>query len=200
MNYLAHIYLSQDQELLTIGNFMADHIKGRKYKNYPTELQKGILLHRQIDSFTDTHKIVKISKRRLNERYGLYRGVVIDIFYDHFLAKNWHAYSDVTLDTYTQNFYATLKENFEYLPDKIKHMSTYLIRDNWLLSYARVEGIQRVLEGMNRRTNNRGQIDLAIYDLEANYHDFEKDFVSFFADLISFTNKKITEIDETYDS
>ncbi len=180
MNYLAHIYLSRDHELITIGNFMADGIKGNKYKTYPEDIQKGILLHRQIDSFTDTHKIVRISKRRLNDRYGLYRGVVIDILYDHFLAKNWNDYSEIDLPTYTQNFYDSLSRNFDILPDKIQYMSKYLIRDNWLLSYAEKEGIQKVLEGMNRRTKNRSQMDLAINDLEAHYGDFESDFQQFF--------------------
>ena len=199
MNYLAHIYLSRDHELITIGNFMADHIKGNKYKNFSEDLQKGILLHRQIDSFTDTHKIVKISKRRLNDRYGLYRGVVIDIFYDHFLAKNWKNYSEIDLPTYTQNFYDSLNRNFDILPDKIKYMSKYLIRDNWLLSYAEMDGIQKVLEGMNRRTKNRSQMYLAINDLEAHYGDFEKDFQQFFDELIAFTSNKLIEINKLYD-
>ncbi len=199
MNYLAHIYLSKDHELITIGNFMADHIKGNKYKTFPEDLQKGILLHRQIDSFTDTHKIVKISKRRLNDRYGLYRGVVIDILYDHFLAKNWKDYSEIDLPTYTQNFYASLNRNFDILPDKIQYMSKYLIRDNWLLSYAKKEGIQKVLEGMNRRTKNRSQMDLAINDLETHYEDFETDFQQFFEELIAFTDNKLIEINKLYD-
>ena len=199
MNYLAHIYLSGDHELITIGNFMADHIKGNKYKTFPEDLQKGILLHRQIDSFTDTHKIVKISKRRLNDRYGLYRGVVIDILYDHFLAKNWKDYSEIDLPTYTQNFYGSLTRNFDILPEKIQYMSKYLIRDNWLLSYAEKEGIQKVLEGMNRRTKNRSQMDLAINDLEAHYEDFETDFQQFFDELIAFTDNKLIEINKLYD-
>jgi len=199
MNYLAHIYLSRDHELITIGNFMADHIKGNKYKNFSEDLQKGILLHRQIDSFTDTHKIVKISKRRLNDRYGLYRGVVIDIFYDHFLAKNWKNYSEIDLPTYTQSFYDSLNRNFDILPDKIKYMSKYLIRDNWLLSYAEMDGIQKVLEGMNRRTKNRSQMYLAINDLEAHYGDFETDFQQFFDELIAFTGNKLIEINKLYD-
>jgi len=199
MNYLAHIYLSRDHELITIGNFMADGIKGNKYKTYPEDIQKGILLHRQIDSFTDTHKIVKISKRRLNDRYGLYRGVVIDILYDHFLAKNWKDYSEIDLPTYTQNFYASLDRNFDILPDKIQYMSKYLIRDNWLLSYAEKEGIQKVLEGMNRRTKNRSQMDLAINDLEAHYGDFESDFQQFFDELMAFTDNKLIEINKLYD-
>ena len=199
MNYLAHIYLSRDHELITIGNFMADHIKGNKYKTFPEDLQKGILLHRQIDSFTDTHKIVKISKRRLNDRYGLYRGVVIDILYDHFLAKNWKDYSEIDLPTYTQNFYGSLTRNFDILPEKIQYMSKYLIRDNWLLSYAEKEGIQKVLEGMNRRTKNRSQMNLAINDLEAHYEDFETDFQQFFDELIAFTDNKLIEINKLYD-
>ena len=199
MNYLAHIYLSGDHELITIGNFMADHIKGNKYKTFPEDLQKGILLHRQIDSFTDTHKIVKISKRRLNDRYGLYRGVVIDILYDHFLAKNWKDYSEIDLPTYTQNFYASLTRNLDILPEKIQYMSKYLIRDNWLLSYAEKEGIQKVLEGMNHRTKNRSQMNLAINDLEAHYEDFETDFEQFFDELIAFTDNKLIEINKLYD-
>ena len=199
MNYLAHIYLSGDHELITIGNFMADHIKGNKYKTFPEDLQKGILLHRQIDSFTDTHKIVKISKRRLNDRYGLYRGVVIDILYDHFLAKNWKNYSEIDLPTYTQNFYASLTRNFDILPEKIQYMSKYLIRDNWLLSYAEKEGIQKVLEGMNHRTKNRSQMNLAINDLEAHYEDFKTDFEQFFDELIAFTDNKLIEINKLYD-
>jgi acyl carrier protein phosphodiesterase len=199
MNYLAHIYLSGDHELITIGNFMADHIKGNKYKTFPEDLQKGILLHRQIDSFTDSHKIVRISKRRLNDRYGLYRGVVIDILYDHFLAKNWKDYSEIDLPTYTQDFYASLTRNFDILPEKIQYMSKYLIRDNWLLSYAEKEGIQKVLEGMNSRTKNRSQMNLAINDLEAHYEDFESDFQQFFDELIAFADNKLIEINKLYD-
>ncbi len=199
MNYLAHIYLSRDHELITLGNFIADHIKGNKYKTFPVDLQKGILLHRQIDSFTDTHRIVKISKRRLDDIYGLYRGIVIDIFYDHYLAKNWNDYSDIPLTTYTQTFYDSLTRNFDILPDKIKYMSKYLIRDNWLLSYAHTEGIQKVLEGMNRRTNNKSHMNLAINDLESHYGDFEGDFQEFFDELIVFTDNKLIEINNIYD-
>ena len=199
MNYLAHIYLSRDHELITIGNFMADHIKGNKYKTFSVDLQKGILLHRQIDSFTDAHRIVRVSKRRLDDIYGLYRGVVIDIFYDHYLAKNWHDYSDIPLATYTQNFYDSLTRNHDILPDKIKYMSTYLIRDNWLLSYAEKEGIQKVLEGMNRRTDNKSHMNLAINDLESHYDDFEADFQEFFDELIVFTDNKLIEINKLYD-
>lgn len=199
MNYLAHIYLSRDQELMSIGNFMADIIKGSKYKMYPVEIQKGILLHRQIDSYTDGHKITRISKRRLHDQYGLYRGIIIDIFYDHFLAKNWTLFSDIPLNIYTQQFYKRLSQHYEVLPEKVKHMSTYLIKEDWLFSYAQTEGIQKVLEGMNRRTGGKSKMNLAIKDLEDHYDDFENDFMAFFKDLSEFSDNKIIEINNIYD-
>ena len=198
MNYLAHIYLSRDHELLTIGNFMADHIKGSKYKTYAVELQKGILLHRQIDSYTDNHPQVKISKRRLDERYGLYRGIIIDILYDHFLARNWSDYSEIPLKVYTQDFYKKLSLHHDVLPDKVKYMSKYLIAEDWLSSYAELAGIQKVLEGMNRRTGGKSDMNLAINDLEMHYKDFALDFKIFFNDLSDFSDQKMIEINDLY--
>ena len=199
MNYLAHIYLSRDHELLTIGNFMADHVKGNRYKLYSPELQKGILLHRQIDSYTDAHQLVRKSKRRLDDRYGLYRGIIIDILYDHMLAKNWVDYSDVALDTYTQSFYKLLNHNYDVLPEKVQYMSKYLIEGDWLLSYATVGGIEKVLDGMNRRTGGKSNMNLAINDLVEHYDDFENDFKLFFKDLCNFSDNKLLEINKMYD-
>ena len=149
MNYLAHIYLSGDNELITIGNFMADGIKGKKYKKYPKDIQIGILLHREIDTFTDAHKTVRKSTKRLHEKYSHYSGVIVDILYDHFLAKNWNTYSDIPLETYCETFYDSLKENFDILPERVQRLMHYMIADNWLVSYASIGGIQKVLEGMN---------------------------------------------------
>ncbi len=199
MNYLAHIYLSRDHEMISIGNFMADSIKGNKYKLYQKDLQIGILLHRQIDSFTDAHQISRRSKRRLNEQYGLYRGVIIDIFYDHMLAKNWSLYSDVPLENYTQLFYEKLNRHYEVLPEKVKHMYKYLVKDDWLLSYAQVEGIEKVLEGMNRRTGGLSKMNLAIKDLEDHYDDFGSDFKHFFTELCEFSDNKLIEIKSKYE-
>jgi len=198
MNYLAHIYLSGDNETIRIGNFIADHIKGNKYKNFPEDIQKGVLLHRQIDSFTDGHKIARGSKRRLNEQYGLYKGVIVDILYDHFLAKNWSLYSKIPLSDYTAAFYKLLMEHYEILPEKIMYMSKYMIRDDWLASYAHKEGIQKVLSGMNRRTGGISNMDLAINDLEAHYDDFEHDFTLFFQELHDFTTDKLIEINKSF--
>ena len=191
MNFLAHIYLSGNNDEIKIGNFIADAIKGKKYKEYPLEIQKGVLLHRQIDSFTDTHPIVRISKKRLHSRYRHYDGVIIDILYDHYLAKNWTSYSKIPLQEYVQHFYSLLTANYDTLPEKIQHMLPFMIDGNWLYNYRTMEGIEKVLQGMNRRTKNRSQMHLAIEDLALYYDKFENDFTQFFEKLCIFCNEKL---------
>mgnify|MGYP000064800910 CR=1 FL=1 len=191
MNFLAHIYLSGNDDYLKIGNFIADSIRGNKYVNYPIEIQKGIILHRYIDTFTDKHPIVKQSKRRLYENYGHYSGVIVDIFYDHFLAKNWLEYSNIPLDTYVSQFYSLLKLNFNSLPENVKYMYPYMTRDNWLLSYATVDGITKVLEGMNRRTKNKSKMNLAVSELQEYYTEFEHEFTLFFKELELYVQQEL---------
>lgn len=193
MNYLAHIYLSGDNNLITIGNFIADGIKGKSYKKYPKDIQIGILLHRNIDTFTDAHQTVRQSTKRLHEKYGHYSGVIVDILYDHFLAKNWDKYSEVPLADYVETFYDTLEDNYEILPLRVKKMMPYMLTDNWLLGYASIEGISRVLTGMNNRTKNRSGMDGAVKELKLFYKEFEMEFSSFFDELISFSKEKLKE-------
>lgn len=196
MNYLAHIYLSGDNDLVKIGNFMADSIKGKNYKNYEKDIQVGILLHRNIDTFTDAHPTVRQSTKRLHEKYSHYSSVIVDILYDHFLAKNWANYCNVSLEDYTDDFYASVTEHFEILPLRIQKMMPYMMTDNWLLSYASLDGIARVLEGMNRRTKHRSGMNRAIDDLEFFYTEFETEFTSFFDELIQFSKEKLLELRE----
>lgn len=191
MNFLAHIYFSGDNDYVKIGNFIADAIKGKKYMEYSKEVQVGILLHRNIDSFTDKHPTVRISKDRLHSRYRHYDGVIIDILYDYFLAKNWSTYSSIPLNDYAQTFYAILNSNYSILPDKVKHLMPYMIKDNWLYSYRTIEGIEKVLQGMNRRTNNKSQMDMAVEDLKIHHSEFENDFKIFFEDLRIFCQEKL---------
>jgi acyl carrier protein phosphodiesterase len=183
MNYLAHIYLSGDDPGVTIGNFIADGIKGKKYLKYPPSIQKGILLHRFIDSYTDAHPVFKQSTKRLHENYGHYSGVIVDILYDHFLAKNWLEYSKVPLEEYTLQFYQLLNDNYQMLPTRVQKMMPYMIADNWLLSYASMKGIGRILYQMNQRTRNRSKMNFAILELETYYDQFEAEFERFFNQL-----------------
>jgi acyl carrier protein phosphodiesterase len=179
-----------------IGNFIADHIKGNQFTHLSSEIQLGIKLHREIDTFTDAHKITRISKRRLHKRYGLFAGIIIDIFYDHYLAKNWSNYSAMPLDIYVNSVYQLLDHQKEILPEKTLQLMPYMIQYNWLYNYQYKEGIKSVLNGMNRRTNNKGQIDLAIEDLYQLDEDFEKDFQLFFEDLRIFSHQKIKQLQQ----
>ena len=196
MNFLAHIYLSFDDDEITLGNFFADHIRGNKYKHFPEKIQKGILLHRAIDTYTDSHPIAKQSSKRLHKNYSHYSRVIVDIFYDHFLAKNWSDYSKVPLEDYVEDFYDLLEENYEILPLGTKRMMPYMIADNWLLSYADMSGISKVLNGMNRRTKNRSKMNFAILDLEEHYDAFENEFINFFEELITFSRQKFISLCE----
>lgn len=194
MNFLAHIYLSFEDDEITIGNFIADSIRGNKYKHLPERIQKGIKLHRFIDSYTDAHPTFRESTKRLHKNYGHYSGIIVDIFYDHFLAKNWDTYCDTPLDIFVDNFYDLLEDNYEILPIGVKRMMPYMIADNWIFNYSKMDGIARVLTGMNRRTKNKSKMNFAILDLETHYNEFEKEFTSFFEELIAFSKHKFVSL------
>jgi len=196
VNFLAHIYLSGNEKGVIIGNFIADGIKGKQYKKYPFSIQKGILLHRAIDSFTDNHPIVRQSTKRLHKNYNHYSGVIVDILYDHFLAKNWKQYHEQPLDKYIDHFYSILRNNYAILPTRIQKMMPYMTSDNWLLSYATIPGISRILQQMDTRTKGRSKMNFAILELEKFYSDFEKEFTVFFKDLILFSKNKRIELNE----
>ncbi len=194
MNFLAHIYLSGDNDLLKIGNFMADSIRGNSYENYPEEIKKGILLHRSIDSFTDMHPVYRKSKHRLHEKYGHYSGVIMDIFYDHFLAKNWANYSNKKLEEYADEFYQLLRDNYDLLTAKIQGMMPYMIARNWLVSYASISGLEMILFQMDHRTKNRVAMHEAIIELQEFYLDFETEFTQFFMELQEHCQQKLQEL------
>lgn len=198
MNFLAHIYLSGNDELVTLGNFAADGVRGNKYKVFPLKMQMGILLHREIDTFTDAHPFFRQSTKRLHKNYGHYSGVIVDIFYDHFLAKNWNQYSDIPLTDYINAFYNSLNKHVDYLPQRYKTMAPIMIEGNWLLSYATIEGIQLVLNGMNKRTKGKSKMNEATKELVAFYEAFENEFTAFFEELIYFSKHKFLELKQQY--
>jgi acyl carrier protein phosphodiesterase len=183
MNFLAHIYLSGDNDLIKIGNFMADGIRGKHFESYPLDIQKGIILHRFIDTYTDSHPIFRESTKRLHENYHHYAGVIVDIFYDHFLAKNWKQYSDENLDDFTERFYQSLRDNFDVLSERTKGMMPYMINHNWLVSYQTVEGISQILTRMDSRTKNESKMRFAPNELTQFYTEFEQEFTTFFEDI-----------------
>lgn len=194
MNFLAHLYLSQNNTNIMIGNFIADHIRGNNFTNFSSEIQKGIFLHRAIDTFTDAHKIVRKSKRRLHERYRHYDGVIIDVFYDYFLAKNWASYSAIPLEIYTNSVYNLFESLATDLPLKSQNFIKYMVEYNILFNYKNKEGIAKVLNGLNKRTKGISKMDLAIEDLNFLETELEEDFTAFFKDLIDFSNQQLKKL------
>ncbi len=177
-----------------VGNFIADHVRGNRFTHFDKEIQQGIFLHREIDTYTDAHPIVRKSKRRLHKRYRHYAGVIIDIFYDYFLAKNWADYSAIPLDVYTQSIYKLFKEKSHELPIKSQNFINYMIEYDILFNYQFEDGIAKVLNGMNNRTKGKSQMNLAIQDLKEIHLELEEDFKLFFTDLIAFSKIKRIEI------
>jgi len=194
MNYLAHIYLSGEDDNLKIGNFIADSIKGKKYLTYPPKIQNGIILHRAIDTYTDSHPTVRKSVHRLFPEYSHYSAVIVDILYDHYLAANWMEFSEIPLDEYVNDFYQLLNDNLDNLPKRVQQFLPYMIKDNWLLSYASIDGIGKILYQMNMRTKNKSRMDLAVKELELHYELFETEFRSFFPELELHVAQKITTL------
>lgn len=186
MNYLAHLYLSGEDKEIMVGNFIGDYIKGKNYMKYPDKIQKGILLHRQIDSFTDKHPKFREAKKLLNNEFGLYSGIIIDFFYDHFLAQNWNLYSNCTLRDFAKKTHAVLLSHFFYLPTKVKGFLPFLIQNRRLESYANIEGIQQSLEIMSRYTSLPEKSETAIEIMKSNFDYFKENFTIFIKELIEF--------------
>lgn len=183
MNYLAHIYLSGDDKQLRIGNFIADSVRGKDFSAFPDRVADGIILHRHIDTFTDSHSTVKKSKDLIRSEYGHWSSVIVDLYYDHFLAHYWNDFHEDPLESFVQEFYKDLNDSHHYLPTKVQDFMPYLIEQNWLLSYASIEGISGIFHQMNRRTGNRSKMNFASIELEKYYNELERHFRSFMDDL-----------------
>lgn len=189
MNFLAHLYLSGTDHQVIVGNFIGDFVKGKvQVLDYPQGIRNGITLHRAIDEYTDSHAVVKTSKKRLWDRYRHYAAVIIDVYYDHFLAANWHDYHAEPLTEYAQQMYTILQNHYDVMPEEVKHLLPYMVRGDWLSGYASQAGISQALVGMSRRTRFTSHLEHAGEELAAHYTELEKEFRSFFSDLISFTS------------
>ncbi len=186
MNFLAHLYLSGDSNELMIGNFMADFVKGKPSQLYPQPIIKGIELHRSIDTYTDSHSVVKESKKRLQPTYRKYAGVIVDIFYDHFLAARWQDFSPVSLTDFAGYTYQLMNNNLRILPVAMHMMLKYMQKEDWLVSYMQLEGVERALTGMSRRTTFQSNMEFAVQDLAKDYVLYEQEFLQYFPQLITY--------------
>lgn len=189
MNFLAHIYLSGDDDDIKIGNFLGDFVKGRLTKLTNAQYAKGVIngmsLHREIDFFTDTHPVVRQSIDRLQPKYHKFSGIVVDMFYDHILAKNFNQYSSISLEKYAQNFYNLLEKRKNEIPEPMERMVKSMTTRNWLLSYKTYEGIEWALTGISKRLSFESGIENATRELREDYDLYEAEFQVFFPELIT---------------
>ena len=190
MNYLAHTYLSGSNDYIRIGSFLGDWVRGSDYLKYSEDIQTGIMLHRNIDTFTDQHPIVRLSASRFQSRFSKYSGVIIDILYDHYLASNWRDFCDIPLRDYVNRIHNVMLNNFEIFPERLKNFLPGFMNERWIERYATLEGIRDVLDTMSKRTSLPKETEFAISVMEAFYRDFRHEFFDFFSQLIEFVESK----------
>lgn len=192
MNFLAHIYLSFDDEEVLVGNFIGDFVKGQKMiENYPVRVQKGIRLHREIDFYTDTHPAMEETKRILRPYYGKFSGIVSDIYNDHLLAAAWNNYAGVDLQIFAYQKYAILKKYWDIVPIPFQDTLAQMIERNWLISYASLKGLSYAFKRTDERLKGVISLQDAIANLELHRLDLETNFDTFFPELVAFAKNKL---------
>lgn len=184
MNYLAHLHLAPDDASARVGNLLGDFIKPAHASHLPLVLQQGMALHRWIDSYTDSHPLVLRSKARIAAERRRYAGILVDIFYDHFLARHWQQFSAMPLATFTRRSYAELQQHRQWLPPRLLEILPRMQAEDWLLSYASHSGIAAVLDGFSRhRIQRANPVAAGIEDLQQHHAALEQDFLAFYPQL-----------------
>lgn len=196
MNWLAHAFLSEDHVDFKIGNILADPLKARTWDNASIFIKKGMETHLKIDSYTDSHDIVKLSKKRLREK-GLLKPVIIDLTYDYFLTKNWDLYSNIPLDEFTRSFYLKASNSLEYLPQNASYIVNNLINKDLLNKYHTLEDLNISFKRMDLRLSERllkrESASEYFNDVQINIKELEKDFLDFFPQLCEYTKKDLNQ-------
>ncbi len=199
MNFLAHAYLSFGQEETLVGNFIADFVRGKELENYPKKVQLGIQLHRAIDTYTDSHPLVKQVQSFLIPRFGHYSRVISDVFFDYFLAKNWKNYSDTPLEKFSLDSYRTLSSSPYELPEAFLRMFHWMQAQNWLYAYREAAGIQAALDGLTRRARFDSKMNESTQVLWEKEEEIEAIFFAFFEDLETFASTTLAALIQPHD-
>ncbi len=191
MNYLAHLLLAEATPEAWVGNLLGDFVKGAVGDlgdRYPVAIRQGILLHRQIDAFTDAHPVVQTSKARIAPERRRFAGVLVDMFYDHFLARHWQDYASIALPEFAEQVYHALQTHEVILPERLQRVLPDIIRQNWLTSYQDIDGIAYALQRMSRRIHRTNPLALGIVDLQTHYDGLEADFRAFWPEVVGYVN------------
>jgi acyl carrier protein phosphodiesterase len=192
LNYLAHFALSNLNQEHIIGNYLGDFIRGNTMENFSAAIQEGIRLHRNIDSYTDSHPIVIHSKRYIPQPFSRYSGILIDVFYDHLLSKHWQVLYSIPLSDFVKYIYQILTQYEQQFPERAKIFSQRMKQENILLSYTTIEGIRSALERIEQRLRQPNNLSHAISYLTELHPQLEKDFLEFYSQINKYINDSTT--------
>lgn len=187
MNYLAHLYFSEPTPLAWSGSLMGDFVKGTVPTTFPAELSRHLKLHRHIDSLTQRSEIFQTSRRRLDPRFRYARSVLVDVFYDHFLACHWDEYSDQSLADFSQAVYRGLQSCYDLLSPGLQQQLPRMIEFDWLTAYRRPEIVQRVLLRLEERLKHKIPLAAGFSQLELWRDELENDFAAFMDEALQVT-------------
>jgi len=186
MNYLAHILIAAPNLESRLGNFVADFMRGVDREDFSPGIMAGIRMHWKVDQYTDAHPVFKRSRARLPVEHRRFAGILIDIFYDHFLARHWERFGPGTLEEYADQVLGDFMGYEDYLPERARRAIEYLKRDRRFTGYASIEVINEVLCGISQRLSRANPLCTAISGLEAAYEELEQDFLTYFPDLVCY--------------
>lgn len=184
MNYLAHQFLSFQNADLQLGNLYGEIVRGKDFENFTGDLRKGILLHRSIDTFTDANEIVKKSSKKFHDKYGKYAPIIVDVVYDYYLIKNWHLFTDLDFEEFTENTYQLFRTHFEEFPPKLQYIIKHLLDYDWFHNYQSLEGIGKTLDGISQRSKFQNNIGASVKEIKENYEELNQEFQVFFPELV----------------
>jgi acyl carrier protein phosphodiesterase len=182
VNYLAHVFLSHETPDAIVGAMLGDFVKGRVIDGWSNDVRAAIRLHRAIDRFTDRHPLTLASRALVSEERRRFAGILVDVFYDHFLARHWPRFHPLPLARFTQTIYDALLPRRSEFPERLQRILPWMVRDDWLASYADLASIDAALHGLARRfryTERAEGLANGASELEKNYAALERNFLAF---------------------
>ena len=191
MNYLAHLYFADDTPESRVGNLMADFVRGPVDRQpYGGAVMQGMQSHVAVDRFTDDHDVVRESKALISRRRRRFAGIIVDICYDHFLARHWSIFSDVPLSLFIERTYGSFRDYRGELPPVMLRVVRHMVEHDWLRGYRELSGIGRALDGLSMRIRRPNTLAGSVEELKENYGEMEQHFLSFFPDLVRHMEKR----------
>ncbi len=191
MNFLAHLALSDNEAVVQAGNLFGDEVKGRDYSHLPSKVAMGVTLHRFIDSHADSDERNLTTKKMLYPVFHKYAGVALDIYYDHFLAKNWSIYMEDKLEQFSSDVYVNLEPYLVHFSEQSHRLFQNMSKHNWLVGYGTMEGMRKTFDGMSKMLPENSGMNEAFSALEKHYDDLEDSYNEYFPDLWNDTREKL---------